>query len=249
MGREDRNEMSDESGGREQSPDCARCPAPVCYSPAFMKGPPNCPTRTKAAVIEKALACYRDPDVAEFARVASVVEGTAYTRVPWAPSTPSPATTRLEEIISFAKRMGYQKLGVAYCVGFREEAEILVPLLERRGFEVVSVCCKAGGIPKEEIGVKDEEKIIPGTYESMCNPISQAEILNEEGCDFNIAMGLCVGHDSLFLKHANALTTVFAVKDRLLGHNPLAALYQSRQYYRRLRTAGGIPGETEQAET
>ncbi|KPK21756.1 MAG: metal-binding protein, partial [Dehalococcoidia bacterium SM23_28_1] len=106
--------------------------------------------------------------------------------------------------------------------------------------------CKAGGIPKEEIGVKDEEKIIPGTYESMCNPISQAEILNEEGCDFNIAMGLCVGHDSLFLKHANAPTTVFAVKDRLLGHNPLAALYQSRQYYRRLRTAGGIPGKAEQ---
>jgi uncharacterized metal-binding protein len=239
-------EMPAESEGREQSPDCARCPAPVCYSPAFMKGPPNCPTRTKAGVIEKATARYSDPKVAEFARVASIVEGTAYARVPWAPGTPSPATTRLEEIIGFAKRMDYQKLGVAYCVGFREEAEVLVPLLERRGFEVVSVCCKTGGIPKEEIGVKDEEKIIPGRYESMCNPISQAEILNEEGCDFNIAMGLCVGHDSLFLKHANAPTTVFAVKDRLLGHNPLVALYQSRQYYRRLRQVGGIPGEAGQ---
>jgi uncharacterized metal-binding protein len=237
--------MSDESKDREQGPDCARCPAPVCYTPAFMKGPPNCPTRIRADVIEKALAQYRDPKVAEFARVASVVEGRAYGRVPWARGTPSPATTRLEEVIGFAKRMGYRKLGVAYCVGFREEAQALVPLLERAGFEVVSVCCKAGGIPKEEIGVEDEEKIIPGTYESMCNPISQAEILNEEGCDFNIAMGLCVGHDSLFLKHANALTTVFAVKDRLLGHNPLVALYQSRQYYRRLRSTSGIPGEAE----
>jgi uncharacterized metal-binding protein len=238
--------MSDESKDGEQGPDCARCPAPVCYTPAFMKGPPSCPTRTKADVIEKALARYRDPKVAEFARVASVVEGRAYGRVPWARGTPSPVTTRLEEIIGFAKRMGYRKLGVAYCVGFREEAQALVPLLERAGFEVVSVCCKAGGIPKEEIGVKDEEKIIPGTYESMCNPISQAEILNDEGCDFNIAMGLCVGHDSLFLKHANALSTVFAVKDRLLGHNPLVALYQSRQYYRRLRSTRGIPGEAEE---
>jgi len=240
--------MSEESTDHEEFPDCARCPAPVCYSPAFMKGPPNCPTKTRADVIEKAMARYREPELAEFARVASVVEGTAYTRVPWAPSTPSPATTRLEEIIAFAKRMGYRKLGVVFCIGFMEEAEVLVPLLEHRGFEVVSVCCKAGGIPKEEIGVKDEEKIIPGSYESMCNPISQAEIVNGEGCHFNIAMGLCVGHDSLFLKYANALTTVFAVKDRLLGHNPLAALYQSRQYYRRLRTRGGIPGEAGEVE-
>jgi len=123
-----------------------------------MKGPPNCPTKTRADLIEKAMARYRDPELAEFARVASVVEGTAYTRVPWAPSTPSPATTRLEEIIAFAKRMGYRKLGVVFCIGFMEEAEVLVPLLEHRGFEVVSVCCKAGGIPKEEIGVKDRRR-------------------------------------------------------------------------------------------
>jgi uncharacterized metal-binding protein len=239
--------MSDETTRHEESPDCARCPAPVCYTRGFMQGPPNCPTKTKTDLIKEVMTRYRDTEVAEFARVASLVEGTAYTRVPWAPSVPSPATTRLEEIISFAKRMGYRKLGVVFCIGFAEEAKILVPLLERRGFEVVSVCCKVGGVPKEEIGVKDEEKIVPGSYESMCNPISQAEILNQEGCDFNIAMGLCVGHDSLFLKYANALSTVFAVKDRLLGHNPVAALYQSRHYYRRLRTRGGIPGEAGEA--
>lgn len=240
--------MFEEGRDRQQSPDCAKCPAPVCYTPAFMQGPPNCPTKNKGDAIEKAMTRYREPELADFARVASVVEGAAYTRVPWAPSVPSPATTRLEEIISFAKRMKYRKLGIAYCIGLREEAAILIPLLERRGFEVVSVCCKVGGIAKEEIGVKDEEKIVPGSYESMCNPISQAEIVNQEGCDFNIAMGLCVGHDSLFLKHADALTTVFAVKDRLLGHNPLAALYQSRQYFRRLRTRGGIPGEAGETE-
>ena len=130
--------------------------------------------------------------------------------------------------------MGYQKLGVAFCVGLMNEAKILIPILENKGFNVISVCCKTGGIAKEELGVKDEEKIHPGTYEPMCNPIAQAEILNKEKTDFNIIMGLCVGHDALFLKHVQALTTVFVVKDRLLAHNPVAALYQSSAYYRRL---------------
>ena len=84
------------------------------------------------------------------------------------------------------------------------------------------------------LGVKDEEKVLPGRDETMCSPIVQAEILNDAGCDLNILMGLCVGHDSLFFKHAKAFTTVFVVKDRLLGHNPIAALYQSSVYYRRL---------------
>ncbi|GAF69208.1 unnamed protein product, partial [marine sediment metagenome] len=91
--------MSEEDKTDEEFPHCAKCPAPVCYSPAFMQGPPDCPTRTRTDVIQKAMARYRDPELAEFARVASVVEGTAYTRVPWAPSIPSPVTTRLEEII------------------------------------------------------------------------------------------------------------------------------------------------------
>ncbi len=213
---------------------CAKCSGPVCYSAAFMKGPENCPTRVEAGVIEEVMSRYHDPQVAEFARVASVVEGEAYMRTPWAPDTMSPLTTRLEEIINFARKMGYKKLGVAFCIGLMNEARILIPILENRGFDVISVCCKAGGIAKEEIGVKDEEKIHPGKYEAMCNPISQAEILNKEGSDFNILLGLCVGHDALFLKHTKALATVFVVKDRLLGHNSLAALYLSFSYCRRL---------------
>ncbi len=213
---------------------CAKCPGPVCYSAAFMKGPENCPTTIEVDVIEKTRSKYHDSQFAEFARVSSIIEGEAYMKTPWAPEIRSPLTTRLEEIINFARKMGFKKLGVAFCIGFMNEARILIPILENKGFEVISVCCKAGGIAKEEIGLKDEEKIRPGTYESMCNPIAQAEILNKEGCDFNILMGLCVGHDALFLKHAKALTTVFVVKDRLLGHNPVAALYQSSAYYRRL---------------
>jgi len=69
----------------------------------------------------------------------------------------------------------------------------------------------------------------------MCNPIMQALILNDEKTDFNILLGLCVGHDSLFLKYSKALCTVFAVKDRLLGHNPMAAIYNIDSYYRDLK--------------
>ena len=46
-----------------------------------------------------------------------------------------------------------------------------------------------------------------------------------------MVIGLCVGHDSLFYKYAEALTTTLVTKDRVLGHNPAAALYQADSYY------------------
>ena len=49
-------------------------------------------------------------------------------------------------------------------------------------------------------------------HESMCNPIGQAEILNVEKTEFNIVLGLCVGHDSMFLKNSDAMCTILAVK-------------------------------------
>ena len=69
----------------------------------------------------------------------------------------------------------------------------------------------------------------------MCNPIAQAMIINRSGVDMAIMLGLCIGHDTLFIKYCDVPMTVLAVKDRLLGHNPLAALYLSESYYRRLR--------------
>lgn len=43
-----------------------------------------------------------------------------------------------------------------------------------------------------------------------------------------LMMGLCLGHDILFLRYAEAETTPLVVKDRALGHNPAAALYFSQ---------------------
>ncbi len=87
--------------------------------------------------------------------------------------------------------------------------------------------CKAGRTPEGELGLKEEHRIFQEKQESMCNPIYQAKLLNHEKTDFNILLGLCVGHDSLFFKFAEAPTTVLAVKDRVTGHNPLAAIYLS----------------------
>jgi uncharacterized metal-binding protein len=44
-------------------------------------------------------------------------------------------------------------------------------------------------------------------------------------------MGLCIGHDSLFFKYAKGPTTVLVAKDRVLGHNPVAALHLADSYY------------------
>ena len=123
----------------------------------------------------------------------------------------------------------------AFCVGLSNEARIVEKLMDDHGFDMISVVCKAGRIPKEAIGIREEEKVAPNTFESMCNPVLQAMILNDEKTEFNVLLGLCVGHDSLFFKYAQALCTVLAVKDRLLGHNPLAAVYTLDSYYRALK--------------
>jgi len=135
--------------------------------------------------------------------------------------------------------LGVNRLGVAHCVGFLREAGLLQEILEANGFEVWTVCCKVGSIPKEEIGVTDEEKLSPGEFEPTCNPIGQAKLLNEAGTGLNIVLGLCVGHDSLFFRHSEAPVTVLVAKDRVTGHNPVAALYTSHSYYKRLRKQKG----------
>lgn len=216
--------------------DCAKCKVvdKICRSPEG-HGPAFCPTVSKNHVIEQAKEYYRRPEVALFARQSSVQEAACYANRDRKPYVMHPVKPRIVEIIEFSHRMGYKKLGVAYCGGVTREAGEFVSILEKHDFDVVSVSCKVGGIPKELIGIKDEEKINIGHHESMCNPIAQALILNDEKTDFNILMCLCVGHDSLFLKYAKSMTTIFAVKDRVTGHNPMAALYTANSYYQRLK--------------
>ncbi len=96
-----------------------------------------------------------------------------------------------------------------------------------------------GSIPKEALGLDDTEKIRPGQFEALCNPIAQAKLLAAAGTELNVLVGLCVGHDSLFFRYSEAPVTVLVAKDRVTGHNPAAALYTSRSYYSRLREPEG----------
>lgn len=218
-------------------PACAKCPYTAeerLCSALQGKGMPACPT-ADIELLEKAQLEFENQFIKEFARQASIQEGEGYRNRNPQNTCPEPCKPRLLEIVEFARKMGFRKLGLAFCTGLSREAEAVEEYLSARGFEVVSVICKAGRIQKEFIGVKDNEKIRPGTDESMCNPIFQAMVLNKAETEFNIMIGLCVGHDSLFLKYSDALCTVLAAKDRMSAHNPLAAVYTLESYYRYLK--------------
>jgi uncharacterized metal-binding protein len=188
--------------------------------------------KLKPEIFQAAMQEYEKPGIKEFVRAASLQEFQCYERLPDGLRT---RFTRIEETIQFARKCGYKRLGLAYCGGLFHEAALLTEVLENNGFEVVSVKCKAGAAPKEKIGMKPEEKIAgPDMWETMCNPIAQAMIINDSGVDMAIMLGLCVGHDTLFIKYCTVPLTVIAVKDRVMGHNPLAALYTGETYYRRL---------------
>ncbi len=219
---------------KRNSLNCASCAlAPqekICLNPGG-KGGKGCPTLGQRKLSDRARREYRSAKVKKFACQASIQEGSCYAGRHQGPYIMHPTKPRIQEICEFARRMGYSRLGLVFCVGLCREADVVNRILQSQGFETVSVICKVGSIPKEEIGVKDSEKVFIGQYESMCNPILQAMVVNEAKTDFNILLGLCVGHDSLFFKYAEGPTTVLAVKDRVTGHNPLGAIYLTGNYY------------------
>jgi uncharacterized metal-binding protein len=220
------------------NPGCASCNLPTfnraCVAEAG-KSSKGCPTYSRKKVLEDSNKEYESAEVLEFARQASIQEAECYANRHERPYVMQPTKTRIVEICEFAEKMGYRRLGLAFCLGLAKEAAVVEEILKKNGFEVISVLCKAGRTPKEALGLKEEHKIYQGKPESMCNPVYQAKLLNHEKTDFNILLGLCVGHDSLFFKFSEAPTTVLAVKDRVTGHNPLAAIYLSDSYYRRLK--------------
>ena len=227
-------------------PRCADCPTRVCENrgagadsapPTLDKAPAFCPMKLVPEVYSEAMAEYEKSKVGEFARLASVQEFQCYERRPDGLRTRLP---RIEELIQFARKCGYKRLGLAYCGGLAYEAGLLTDILEKNGFKVVSVQCKTGAVPKEKIGIKATEKIDgPENWETMCNPIVQAMIINKSEVDMAVMLGLCIGHDTLFIRYCEVPLTVLAVKDRVTGHNPLAALYTSGTYYRRLKNKIG----------
>lgn len=168
--------------------------------------------REGAPCIERnSVELYSDPHEKMMMQTAAFVESEFYGDL-----------NRLEEVVEFASRMGYRKLGIAFCVGLQEEAAKITEFLSRF-FETEAVCCKVCGILKSEMGAPTSERVGP----ISCNPIEQARMFEEKNTDLNLVIGLCVGHDALFIKHSHTYVVPLIVKDRVLGHNPLAAVYCS----------------------
>lgn len=192
---------------------CAQCKHNKCY----LEGQ-NC-TRITAADV-KALYVEQDLDMM---KAAACTEGRNYMEM-----------CRLEESMFFAKELGVKKIGLAFCIGLAQEAKLIEAYFQQ-AFEIHSVCCKVCGTCKDTL---DLEQIHSEARETMCNPKVQAKVLAEVGTELNFTLGLCVGHDLLFTKSSVAPVSCLAVKDRVLAHNPLGAVY-SRYWRRKLGINNG----------
>jgi uncharacterized metal-binding protein len=238
----DMAEPSPTAGGEATLPDCAQCAAVQrkagttrCWSAdpdSAPAAPGACPTQRRPDLIEETLAGYREGEDGRLARMAARVEGLCYQasddgalHARW---------TRVEDTVALARLMGWRRIGIATCIGLLEETARLEEILRAQGLEPVSICCKVGSIDKVRLGIPDGEKVRPGTFEPACNPVAQARLLNASATDMNVIVGLCVGHDMLFARHSQAPVTTLVAKDRVTGHNPVAALYGQNFYYRRL---------------
>ena len=211
------------SNGTDLCRSCVDCAVTRCEnSGSAAPYPAFCVSQALAGgETEASLEQYRaDPEDLKLAQTAASVESDGYRKWP-----------RVQETIVFAKRMGYRKIGIATCVALIRESRTLAKLLRSNGFEVCGVGCKAGELDKSDLGIPAEHQ---GPGPVACNPVLQAELLAKAGTEFNLVMGLCVGHDSLFYKHSRAPATTLVVKDRVLIHNPVMALYTADGYYAHL---------------
>ncbi len=202
---------------------CVDCAVTRCDNSGSTKPyPAFCVSRTlRGGETEASLRQYlSDPEDLKLAQTAASVESDGYKKWP-----------RVQETIVFAKRMGYRKIGIATCVALIRESRILANMLRANGFQVCGIACKAGELDKADLDIPPAHQ---GPGPIACNPVLQARLLAEAGTEFNIVMGMCVGHDSLFYKHSRAPATTLVVKDRVLIHNPVMALYTADGYYSHL---------------
>ncbi|MDO4182089.1 MAG: DUF1847 domain-containing protein [Coriobacteriia bacterium] len=140
---------------------------------------------------------------------------------------------RVEEMMALFRHLGFTRIGIASCTGLHEEASLFADILRAHGFEPYGTCCKVGGVPRSRFGVFEDACDVDPV---SCNPLMQAQLLEEAGTEVNVVVGLCVGHDMLFSMYSKAPVVTLIAKDRALAHNPAGALYAAKgdSHYRRL---------------
>ena len=217
-------------------PQCALCVDRKCINKAWNHSelPEFCPMKHKEDVISQAMEKYDDPEVLKQFKISNITEQRAYMNIRGRIMAVRP---RVLEIIKFCEMMDWNKIGIAFCSGLGNEAKRVMEIFESAGLDVYSVCCKCGSVDKSEYGISGEDKICalvgnPDSYEGVCNPIVQADLLNAEGVDLNVIIGLCIGHDIQFTSSAEGPVTTLIVKDRVTGHNPFTSLFSNYHHPR-----------------
>nr|WP_319540284.1 DUF1847 domain-containing protein [uncultured Methanospirillum sp.] len=203
-----------------KNPNCAQCTSRRCgTTDKDIPVPVSCPTEAYADIIGETTERYHRPEnkavIQGWHKLMSKIldPKNPHEKLSW---------TRVDEIMEYAKIRGMKRLGIATCYALLFESKLLSDILEANGFQVLSVSCLCGEVNPQDAGIEGNV---------FCNPILQAEVLNREKTDLNIMVGLCIGHDILFLRHCTGETTPLIVKDRALGHNPVAALYMSQNNF------------------
>jgi uncharacterized metal-binding protein len=131
------------------------------------------------------------------------------------------SSNRIEEIMNFARGINFERIGIAHCITFSNEAQLLKEYFSQY-FDVYVVDCKYGRISKTDILGGAGTRI-------LCNPAGQADFLNKRNTDLNISMGLCVGHDMIFSKMSKGLVTNLFDKDFTNNNNPTQAISEIRK--------------------
>lgn len=205
------------------SPRCTKCQLKPCYLMPEAKKPAFCPMVLYPDIVEESKKEYDREFVKSIHYASSLIEKEGYGVWP-----------RVREIVELCKKLNVKKVGLAFCIGLSEEADKVDEVFEAWGLTVYSVACKCGSIDKTWVGLREEDKLNPGLHESICNPVLQAMLLNHVGTELNVVVGLCVGHDSIFIRYSRAPVVYLIAKDRATGHNPAVPLYAMGYFRRRI---------------
>lgn len=182
----------------------------------------ECLTLTKPDQVHTACPASSSPRFIQHARAEYRREGSlardlwlAFARLV---GTGGAGRSRLEHIMEFSRSAGYQRIGLAGCARYLKQMHVTKNILFQFGFQSIFVTCKVGGNKFSDINVdKDSDW-------TLCNPLSQAMLLNDWNSDLNIVFGLCMGHDLIFQHYSNAPVTTLVVKEKISDDNPVATL-------------------------
>jgi len=118
--------------------------------------------------------------------------------------------TRIREVVEFARKLGYNRLGLAHDPDMAPLARKVARFLEDSGFEPV---------------------LSPDSVAH--DPLALARKFRDTATELNILSGMCVGHEALFIRESRAPVVGLVARDVRLRHNPGAGIYTCRSYLKR----------------